>query len=198
MSRNALEEKLYRSRWEDGLLDVFIGLALLAIGISWLNHQMLAGAITPALLTACWPAARKRLVIPRMGAVTFGTKRRGRETSMLRTLALAGVAVFILGTLTYFFVARSGAQRDWQTVLIPALPGVLLAVPAFFAAQALGIQRFHLYGAALLVGCALLVVFETNPGVPMALGGMVALASGTYLLLRFIRTHPVLSDGKAL
>ena len=74
-STNDVERKAFRSFWNDGLLDLMVGLVILLIGISWWQDIAVMGAIFPAVCASMWYPLRRRLVEPRMGYVEFSGSR---------------------------------------------------------------------------------------------------------------------------
>ena len=74
-----LEGRLFRRYWDDGLLDLLVGVGVLLIGIGWVCDQVALAAFTPALLVPLWRPLRARLVEPRLGAVEFADKRVRRQ-----------------------------------------------------------------------------------------------------------------------
>ena len=187
-----LEKKAYESTWDDGLLDVFVGFSLLGLGIFWLTDYAVFGGLIPVLLVPIWPGVRSKITVPRAGSVKFGAARRAKERRNLTTLFLAGAATMLLGVVLYFTVAR-GAESSaaWPTIVIPALPGVLLAAAASFAGNMIGAQRFYVYAGLLLVGAAIGVWLDLEPGVYLAASGAVVLATGIVMVVRFIREYPI-------
>jgi len=187
-----LERQVYESTWSDGLIDVCTGFALLAIGILWVSGQSAYSTIVAPLMVPVWVAARKRITEPRMGLVKFGTERIGKERKQLLGLFLLGVAAFVFGLTWYFFGVNDASIDLLQKLnIIAGLPAALLAIPAFFVALTLGLPRFMVYGALLLVAAIPVVLFDVHPGWAFIPAGALCLALGSFLLVRFLNRHPV-------
>ena len=140
---NELEHRAYRTLWQDGLLDLFVGIAIVCIGTSWVAGSPVLGAVVPALLVPLWQATRKRLVEPRVGYVEFSSERKGRERRSLGALLLLGVLMLVLGVAVYF-VTRTDPSHlaHLAPAVIPALPAALMALGGVLVALLFGIRRF--------------------------------------------------------
>lgn len=147
------EAELFKTYWEDGLLDLLFGAGLLTIGIGWWFHWTVFGAVAPALLWTLWVPTHKKLVEPRAGYVEFCQARETRSRNYMWLTMLLGTASFLFATGTFFFIRAEGVGDQIRQV-IPALPAVLLSIGAFIGAQFTGAQRFLVYGMVLLAGGA--------------------------------------------
>jgi len=191
---NRLEAELFKTWWDDGLLDLFFGLGLLTIGIGWWFDQAVLAAVAPALLWIWVMPLRKAVVEPRAGYVEFSRARQQHAHRNLRITLLLGLGTFLLGVGLFFYVQSQGPSGGMDAgqfkvlqKIIPALPAALLAIGAFIGAQFTGAQRFVVYGMVLLVAAGLTLVYDLGPAVPMLVGGTVITLSGMVLLIRFLR-----------
>lgn len=180
------EPDLFRSFWNDGLLDLLSGAALLVTGAGWALGLGALAAVQAPLWVVLWAPLRRRVVEPRAGFVRFSAARRQRTTGGLRWTLATGVAALLLTAGAVTLVALRGAPTAAPR-LAAALPAVLVAVPAVPAAVLTGARRFHVYAIALLVAAALTVVLDTGPALPLVAVGLGAVAAGTVLLRRFLR-----------
>jgi hypothetical protein len=179
-----LEASLFRSYWGDGLLDILSGLGLVIVGLGFAFELPLFTALAPALLAPLWGPLRKKVVEPRSGYVEF-SRRRQRHTNhgLLLTLAL-GVAALLLATGLFFGARNLKVLPLVQWVA--ALPAALLSVLALLTTLLTGTRRFAYYGLALLLTAAAAALLGWGPGAPILAGGLLVLASGITLLLRFL------------
>jgi hypothetical protein len=190
MGNRSLESELYTGRFDDGLLDLCIGIGLLTIGFAWLaGHVALAGAV-PALLIPVWLGLRKRITEPRAGRVEFSKERQRTErTGLLGTLGVGvGALVAVLAAGVWL---RGGALDSGAWVaLAPLIPALLVAVGLVVVSVLTGARRFLVYAAAL-VGLAALVTWRGgDPGLSLSLaGGLLCLWAGG-IVARFVRAHP--------
>ncbi len=181
-----LEARLYRGRFDDGLLDVFVGVGVLAIGLSWLADLVAIGGFFPAMLPVMWGPVRRRVVEPHAGYVKFSPPREATERR--RTLGLVAAGVGALAVFVALGAVVSGGELGtvarW---LLPGLPAFLLGVAGALAAVVIDVRRLALYGAVLVL-CGLgVAAVDGHPGLAMTVGGLVVLAVGAARLATFLR-----------
>ena len=71
---------------------------------------------------------------------------------------------------------------------------MLLAIAALATSFMLGLPRFLLYGVALFAGGVFVATTRLNPGVAFLIGGSAMLASGAFLLVRFLQRYPITTE----
>ena len=185
-----LERQLYESTWNDGLLDLCTGAALMITGVFWVIGMSTYSTFAAPIAIPIWVAARRNISQPRMGTVTFGTDRVKRERIHFLALFLLGMIALIAGLVLYF----KGVPNDLSVSLrrlnvIAGLPALLLAIPAGTVAVALGLPRFYLYGAVLLVSAIFVIYLDIHPGWAFIPCAAICLILGARLLVMFVRTH---------
>lgn len=186
-AQNLLEADLFRSYWDDGLLDLLCGLALLVLGVGWSATGLGPLAVLQApLWLALWAPLRKRIVEPHAGFVRFSLARRQRSARDLRWTLALGVGALALGAVAAFLL-RSREEGPVLQLLAPGLPAALVALGAGIAGLLTGARRFQAYGLALLAGAVATIAVAGGPAPPLAAGGLVVTASGAVLLARFVR-----------
>ena len=186
-----LEARLFRGSWDDGLLDLFAGVASVAIGILWAFDLVVFGAIVPVMLVPFWQPVRRWIVEPRAGLVEFSEERTGRNRRWLTASVWTGLAALVSFS---GLALLSEAWRDRLELLVAGLPALLLGVLAAFAAGIAGAIRFFAYAAAFCVAGLVVALADTRPEVGIIAGGVVVLANGSRLLMRFLRI-PVSEEG---
>ena len=193
---SSLEADIFKSRFDDGLLDCFAGFALAVIGISWWLHLAVLGAITPALLVPLWLPLHKRLIEPRLGQVEYSARRKRLLGKSHRYALLIGAFMLVLGVAIYFWAQpRQSDSAGILPLIIPLLPGVLLGIMSVVAAQLISAARFVVYGVMIAaLACLLSLGFGMKPGVYMSLAGVTVLLAGIVRVLKFIKRYPVVAD----
>jgi hypothetical protein len=185
-TRTLTEHDLFTSYWDDGLIDLLCGLAVLVTGLGWESDFGALAILQAPLWTILWSPLRHRIVEPRAGFVRFSQSRQRRTTlGLLRTLALGAGALVL--TFLLVFVVREGGEGAPIERLAPALPAVLVAIASGLACALTGARRFLGYSLVLVIGAAATVVLMRGPAPPLALGGLVATLSGAVLLARFLK-----------
>jgi hypothetical protein len=187
----AIENRVYRAYWNDGLLDVFAAVGVLAIGISWSFDFIVGGAITPALLVPLWGPFRQRFIEPRLGTVEFSEKRERTNRSRLLLLILLGIGAFAL--VVSLYVLRDRLALDPAVSLIAGLPALLLAIPAAFTAMLIATGRFLVYATLLVIAGGVGAISGWEPGPILVTAGIPILLIASTVLARFFRNNPVAS-----
>lgn len=202
-----LERQVYRSNFQDGLWDIFLGLLLLQMVGAILYRQgwsplwillVMAGYV--GLGVVGFKAAKKYVILPRMGLVHFGPERdkKKKKLSLVLSLSiLAGVIVLAALLLIYNFVVNNPApavpQYGWLI-----FSGVFLAV-SVIAASVIGyltdFPRAVLYGWFFGLAFPLNIWLDNQFGItfPLAtvLFAAIMIAIGLILFVRFLQRHPL-------
>ena len=184
MTRPSLEAHVYRAEYSSGLLEVFVGAALICVGAAWLADLVPLGAVAPGLLALLWPAVRRRWIAPRAGTVRFRPDRERRQRRSFLGLAALGAAALVLGLVAFSFSRGDGGSGDWSQ-LVRGFPAALIALGAAAAAAMLGLPRLYGHAVVLLLGAALAVALPLEPGVVFVGTGVALAAAGSVLLARF-------------
>jgi len=194
-----IEKKAYMSYHQDGLLDIFVGLYAIAFGLGMIADKILEfgfGAIMPAILIAIvlpiWIEAKRKITMPRIGFVKFGTRGSNKLFALLLGLAVAGLGVFMLFGV---FLATGQIGRPWWIEILFQYGmiwiGLGSAVIGSLFAYTMGLKRLYGYGlltfALFASGHFLSIPFEY---LLLAIGSVI-IASGAVLLVQFIRRYPL-------
>lgn len=198
MDMASIERATYRSRWDDGLVDIFVGVALIWIGAAWLwleDFAALAGVL-PAIAAGPFVAFRTRFLEYRAGYVRFSEERRRWERRNMIVLLALGAVVLAAGIGIYVMVTDDGSLSDVAETIAPGLVAVLAAIPVALVAAAARLLRAWGYAAVLVAGGVVAMARDLNPGVPLLVAGAVMALVGARLLVRFVRMHPTVGDGE--
>lgn len=185
---SVFERVAFRSFWDDGLLDLMVGLVILVVGLSWWQGIAVYGAVFPAVCASLWHPLRKRLVEPRMGYVEFSGDRELKARSFRHALVafFAGTAMFGAALFIIFRGMATPGAASW----IAGLPLLLIGIPLLFFAAFTSCWRFAVYaGIALLAGVDM-VLQDLDPHVGLIASGTIILVSGIVMLARFLSRHP--------
>jgi hypothetical protein len=194
-----LERKAWGSSFQDGLLDIYLGLLLVVLSIP----ELLPGVFTSALgqyaarvvlmlLASLFYWMAKRCVSsPRMGRARFGPARQSRRR---RAVVLYGISALGLA-LTFLLIlawmgARSAGQEPWLGVRELFALGLGVWVMLFFGlgSYLMDFSRGHLIGVlyALAFGGTILL---DEPALFSICGAILVLV-GLAVFVRFLRTYP--------
>jgi hypothetical protein len=195
-SLDEIERRAYRSSYSDGIIDMFVGLALLVIGAIWIwaeDYGGLAGILPAAFAPSVIPL-RKRVVESRGGYVRWNSSRRRREQRSVWGAFGAGVALLLLGGAALVVAEASGSGRELLLDAGPGLLAFLLALVAIVLGMLVEQWRFFTYAAALVAGGVVAVISEANPGWPLLAAGIVVAAVGAIMLVRYLRAYPAVDE----
>jgi len=202
-----LENRAFKSTFQDGLYDMLIGIILLifafapylsdlGLGDFWSSFVFIPIYLIFFLL---FRAAKKHITVPRIGLMKIGSERK---TKMVK-LCFFFLILLILGC----FAGLSFWSLEHIVSVKWIAPGVLitLMLSSFsVAGYFLNITRFFIYGImiALLVPIGEILFWRgivTHHGYPLVFGiscGTMIIA-GFMLLIRFVRKYPTeVADGK--
>lgn len=199
-----LEKQAFRRFYDDGLLDLLLGLMMVGMSLGyyvqeWLDSEVagLSAMLGVAVvLVAILKVSRTRLLDSRLGRFTPADRRRRKihrtRLALLGSAAL-GVIAFALGA-----VGQSDGQSMASVeVLLPLLWFVNATVVLGITAYLLDVPRFALYGILFgLVGPLQIwpdVLWDVRVPPPLAFGlpAMPIIAIGLWRLMRFLRDYPV-------
>lgn len=187
-----LESEVYRSRFSDGSIEIYLGVSLTWIGIAWMFLPAVSGlaGILPAIFVAPFVAWRTRFLEQRVGYVRFGSERRSWERRNVIMMLLAGLFIFALGISVYVIGTSAEADTTILTSIAPGLIAFLLAAIASGIAIITGTWRMLVIAAVLIAGGIFAAINDANPGLPLIPAGAIAAIWGTVMLVMFVKKHP--------
>ncbi len=180
---NSPEGRLFQIYWDDGILDLVGGVAVLLIGVGYLLEEIFAEIIVVPLGIVAWMILRARIVEPRAGYVKLSRSRRERSGRELAATVGVGTGLLIL------FVALGLKVRAGDADLarwVDGLPALLIALSMLMAGALIRARRFSVYAAVFVLGAVAGVVMGFGPGAPLMVGGAVMGVAGATLLARFL------------
>lgn len=195
------DRKVFRTSFDDGLVDILISSVVLAYVIAPLLSVYLGDFWSSAIFLPLWGAVyliilwtRKNVIKPRAGVVKYGPLRKKKMTLFTGIMLTLNVVFFILGLVA--FVTPSG--RGWTITL--AFAGMVL-ISFTMAGYFLDVTRFYLYGLMLsggfFVGEWLYQTYGvSHHGIPIVFGistGIIFLI-GLFKLITFVQDNPLPTD----
>jgi MFS family permease len=197
-----LERNAFKSTYQDGIWDIYLGLMLLPMVI-WLllvayqeNPSTWAVAFTFGFCAVpffLFRAAKKHLVMPRLGLVQFGVERqrKRRKLGLAMSLSVLGTAVIVLIT-AFSLIPIFDNLPEWAFIV--GLVGVKLVIVFSLIAYFNDFPRAYLYGWFYALSIVnLFTQIDKGSGVPIlpVLFAGLMIALGTILLIQFLRDHPL-------
>jgi len=171
-----LRKQYARTFHNDGLLDIFVGWAIVSAGIYLLTSLAIfafAGWM-PILLIA---PLKKRFVIPRFGYAKFS-----KPAAIPRPILIGAGGVILIGSLLVSVLGSQGFR-------VPLIVG-LLGLSLLFALDK-GFNRVTVY--AIFIPLFFIFGFSLNiltPAIVILVGG-VLMGLGIYLFVNFLQKYPL-------
>ena len=199
-----IERKIWTRTFQDGLLDIYLGLILVAVGISGITLRTDLPAPWPLviyfILAACcwllWAGSKRFITAPRLGHVKPGPKAKARRSKMA-AVGFVSVSLTSLILLLSIVAWNSGVSRDDRLFHILAQTGVEVSLLLAFGLGAYFMEFDRMYVIGLLyafgVGGLLLYVMEDmSAGIYMTFAAAAAVTiMGIVIFIRFLHNHPV-------
>ena len=207
ISLKDLERKAFRSTFQDGLWDIFLGFLLLNMGggtllggseMSILGSMVVLTLFAGLVLLGFW-AGKKFITTPRIGSVEFGEQRKGK-LKKVRLVLFVSVLLGVLMAVWGVGARVGGLPHAIGRVPLPAYVWAAQCVVVFsLAAYFMDVTRFYPYGVLYALPFPLGIVLAQNTSlsgsVSMALtfglAGGVMVSVGLVLFFRFLRRYPV-------
>ncbi|MHC4166785.1 MAG: hypothetical protein ACYSWQ_07500 [Planctomycetota bacterium] len=198
-----IEKKAYRSTFQDGIWDIFLGsvLLILAVGALLSNRGMPEGrqmtVVIPLQVAAVvfFIAGKKCITVPRMGFVKFGRQRKGKIRKshvVLLGSAVVGAVAFLV---TSQAMRGTPAERLELMDFMPLVWAVNAMVVFSLLAHYLDCPRLYGYGVLFALPVPVDSAIKKFAGVNLspvtfAVPAIIMLVVGMVLLLGFLRQHP--------
>jgi hypothetical protein len=186
-----IERKTYISYHQDGLMDIVVGLFILAFGLEMLVETGFAVYMPIALIALFWLGKRK-LTYPRMGFVRFSPER----TKMKKTVAvMKGALLLILLAALAAFLALPGSQdyfRQYAFLIFGVLGASIMSLAAFRFEY----RRLYAYAALTLITFLTGRMLDLRHALYIVPLGAVVLICGLWMLIRFMRMFPISAEGE--
>lgn len=199
-----IEQRAWKSTFQDGLWDIYLGLLLLGMAISGVlsdigtpkifYYAIYIGMLVLAM-AILW-AGKRFISVPRIGTAKFSAKRK-TKLNWVRGLLVLSVVVGLIAFGVAVLV-KSGYWREWfrPTIFFPAIWVMNALVVFSLGAYILDFKRLYIIGVlyALPVPVDMMLLERTGLDLSFAAFGVPALAiliMGTVVLIRFLRDYPV-------
>jgi hypothetical protein len=203
ISLKEAEQKAFRTRYNDGLWDIFLGCSFLTFVIALYLGPILGDFWSSVALLPFWALVylaiwliRRYVVMPRIGTVTFGQARKAKLANFNFVMLVANVTAIIMG----FVAALNSGSIPGQMISI--IFGMILLMGFSMAAYLLDFNRLYVYG--LLAGLSPVVGewlwtrgYATHHGFPITFGtaaGIMILV-GLTVFVRLLHNNPVPIEG---
>ena len=205
LSLKEIERKAFRSTYQDGLWDIYMGLIVLGMSIfifrpaeGYRAMNIILMLLTFTLAFGLFWAGKKYLTLPRTGQVRFGAIRKQKKKTLAIILGVfvlfqAGLVVLTaFGWLDRAVGARlndlfpvPGSEKILVAAIGALMVGISMIVSAFFSDFARGY-----YIAVMMALAVFLMIYLNQPVYPVIIAVLIILP-GLVLFLRFLKSHPL-------
>jgi len=200
-----IERKAFRSTYQDGLWDLYLGVIVMlmaiyihrpADGYSPMNLILLLLSFVVAF-SLFW-AGKKFITLPRMGQVRFGAMRKQKKTTLAIILGLViAVQIGIVGltalgraipTLSAW-VSDLFNTQNLELLAVAALGSLFVGPSMILVAHFTDFPRGY-YIAILMSLAVFMMIYLNQPVYAILIGALIALP-GIVLFVRFLRKYPL-------
>jgi hypothetical protein len=200
-----IERKAFRSTYQDGLWDLYLGLVVVAMAIFIYRPPEGYGPANIFLMIAAFSlayalfwAGKKFITLPRMGQVRFGPRRKRRALTLaliLGAVVLVQAGVVALSVLGWLNPQVGAAinnflqDRDVMDLAVAAIGALFIGPSMILIAYLTDFPRGY-YIAIMMSLAVFLMIWLNQPVYPILIGGLIALP-GLALFVSFLRKYPL-------
>ena len=202
-----IERQAWRSVFQDGLWDIYLGMLLMAMAALTLlsktnipkvgQMSMYIGLMGLAMLVL-W-AGKRLITVPRMGRVKFGPEGKARKMKARVLLALS----VLVGVVVFVFVVLA-LKGNWSEglplhLIIPGVWTMNMLVVFSLGAYFLDFERLYLIGVLYALPVPLDIWLDEYAGIKLgfiafAVPAAIIVTMGLVVFIRFLRDYPLPTD----
>jgi hypothetical protein len=190
---NQIDRDLYLYDSQDGLGDIFTGLILLSFGVGILSGMFWLSGIWVPVLVPVWQDVKKRIAL-RRGDIQLSPTRLNQARIRLAMLVAVGVLILLLGVVTFLLFSVTSISpeiKTWLSEYFELTLGGFIALLLAVVGAIVRTGRFYLYASLALAVFITGYVANIGVGISMTVLGGVILLVGLFILIQFLREHPV-------
>ena len=200
-----LERKAYRFTFQDGLLDVYMGLFVIGMAFFIFRPEDGYGAQNFVLLlldlllsSLVFWVGKVFVTLPRMGQVSFGPLRKKRNITLAIVMGVVVLAQagFVLITMSGWLNAHFGAKlssllggASLERMPVAAIASLFVGPSMILIAFFIDFTRGYFIAILMALAVFLMVLFN-QPIYPILIGALI-LVPGVVLFVRFLRKYPL-------
>lgn len=188
-----LEQIIYLSYHQDGLIDLIIGAVILGLGMNEIIDSSIWNIAAILLITFYIPLKRG-ITFPRLGYAKFKVKRGGKNLLVVGGVILGFLMMMMVGIL--LLLRANGSTSSHFILWIRENPMMLYSVLGFagfgLIGMLIGLKRLYIYAllsVVFMIGGHFLGLPNSVPF--LVLGGVIFII-GVFLLMTFLRKFTVI------
>jgi len=189
-----IEQKAFRDSQQDGLLELVMGICMVAISTRLLSRVLVVMLVLPVILFRPFLGAmRKRFTYPRIGYVRLIPDKPKEVIGGVFLVTLIVLGIMVVAFLLFGNVRDFNLWMKW----CPFWGGTVLAgMFSSFASKSGAVRYYVLAAWSFLSGIVLSVLkfeaVETGTLLYFLVMGCVLIPCGLVLFIRFLRKYPEL------
>src|SRR4030043_338092 len=200
-----IERKAFRSTYEDGLLDIFMGAFVACMAITLYHPEsgyspmnIIGMILIYAVVYSLFWAAKKYITLPRMGQVRFGPTRQHKKKTLAIILGIIVliqtifVGMTIVGWHNPVFGEKlfgSFGNYSMEHLAVAALGSLFVGPSMLVIAYLIDFPRGY-YIAVLMALAVFLMILINQPIYPVGISGLIILP-GVVLFINFLKKYPI-------
>lgn len=193
-----IEQRARVAAYQDGITELFAALVLLAIALAWVAEPGIVGIVAAFIVLYGWKIVervKERVTYPRIG---YSQERPEEPRSVARGMLTFIGGAFVVMILAIAIFGDLTEAAEWRRAA-PLLSGLTLYGGFWYTGDRSGLVRYRVVAIYSVVTGVVLWAVGTGAsyeGMVWHLLGLVVLlaAIGTWGLLHFLRTHPVVDS----
>lgn len=189
-----LEEKIYLTWFEDGLIDIFIGIAMLLVGLQMMLQSPYFMIIGMPIAFIWLKITKKKVTEARLGKVKFTEAREQSIAHMRRVFTTVLITILVMG-VALFMLRSQAVGVDGSVGWTRGLPiGVILIVVLGLFARMVPLPRFGVYALMFAALMAADIIFGYPLYYAFIVGGGITAFMGTGDYSRFKDKYPLAEE----
>ena len=196
----ALEKKAYTSIFQDGLLDIFIGL----IVIGWITNSLgdffdtiiVIIILFSYYILVCtlFILMKKFISVPRMGQAKFGPIRKLNVKRFIIFSVINTIILVILLILPYIGLLKGVRLEGYSSILI--ISALFIWLPLSIIAFFIKFNRLYIYaiigGVSFFVSDLLrgYIPYLLSTSIVFGISGGIIFSIGLIIFLKFLKKYP--------
>ncbi|MCL4263153.1 MAG: hypothetical protein KJ069_08060 [Anaerolineae bacterium] len=187
------ERTPYMAYFEDGLWDIWLGLLLLALGMSYLSAEFSILIIFLALAAPFMWEAKRRITVPRLTPMRYTAAQLAADERRKGILLAAATVVLFAGILLFIAAVYRPTLAAWLGQFNGLPLGILLAVGVGLVGYFYRALNWAVYAFLLMALTFAAAWFGLSFIGCILLAGLLILVSGVGLLAHFWQQHAPLA-----
>jgi hypothetical protein len=189
VSLKSLERKAYTSYHQDGIVDIFLGLAAITFSImlfpmfSETTFPLMGGLFVIWIIT--YAGVKRSITVPRIGYVEFKQSRRYRVMLLAVLLLVINFVLFAIMSFGLTVELRTFLYQYGVLVIAGVVGGLFVLIG--WVTQ---LYRLCGYGVVAFVAFILTHIFLLHLFIPIFMLGLIITVTGFAMLYRFIQKYP--------